>query len=355
MRAAGYRGPKVFAPGAVRRIVKASQGLTRRVNILADKSLLAAFAEDEHGITARHVNRAIRDSEFYHSPMSKAKFGLAAGGVAAGLALGVSLQYLLSQPAPQSAQPAAIGAAAARPAAVAPVAPVSEPAYATVASVQARAMPETASPDTAAPAQQSIAQPAGVSPTATVPAGPAAIAATEKVAAPAATKTIAAPVAAAQTSPSAQTAAARTTGAAPAAAMAPGTPDTPGTARPGSTDHVPLPPPTGNLTRVRFAATQEWLRNAPGDHYSIQLLTAGTHDVRRIEELLARAPGRNLELSEFYVYGVKIDDRQHYRLAYGLYPTLAAVTQGIKDLPPVYAQFGPYYRSVDRMRSQNHQ
>ena len=37
MRAAGYRGPNVFAAEAVRRIVKASEGLTRRVNILADK------------------------------------------------------------------------------------------------------------------------------------------------------------------------------------------------------------------------------------------------------------------------------------------------------------------------------
>ena len=73
MRAAGYRGPNVFAPEAVRRIVKASEGLTRRVNILADKSLLAAFADNEHGITARHVNRAIRDSEFYHAPVSKTK------------------------------------------------------------------------------------------------------------------------------------------------------------------------------------------------------------------------------------------------------------------------------------------
>ena len=118
---------------------------------------------------------------------------------------------------------------------------------------------------------------------------------------------------------------------------------------------MPPAPPTGKLAQARFAATQEWLRSAPGDHYSIQLLTAGAHEVRRIEDLLARAAGRDLDLSDFFVYSVKIDDRQHYRLAYGLYPTLAEVTQGIKDLPLVYLQFGPYYRSVDRMRSQNHQ
>jgi type II secretory pathway predicted ATPase ExeA/septal ring-binding cell division protein DamX len=280
MRAAGYRGPKLFAPHAVRRIVKASEGLTRRVNILADKSLLAAFADDEHGITARHVNRAIRDSEFYHPPMSKAKIGLAAGGMAAGLALGLGLHYLLSPSVPSAA----------------------------IAPVQTRTTPATAPADASAPLQQAIAQPAGVTPVA-----------------------------------------------APAAATVLAGPDTPAGAKPGSKNYAPPAPPTGDLTRARFTATQEWLKSAPGDHYSIQLLTAGTHDVRRIEELLARAAGRNLKLSDFYVYGVKINDQQHYRLAYGLYPTLAESTQGIKDLPPVYLQFGPYQRSVDRMRSQNHQ
>jgi len=107
--------------------------------------------------------------------------------------------------------------------------------------------------------------------------------------------------------------------------------------------------------RARFAATQEWLKSAPGDHYSIQLFTAGAHDLRTVEELLARAAAGNLEPSDFYIYGVRIDDQQHYRLAYGLYPTFAAANQGMKSLPPAYRQFGPYLRSVERMRSQNRQ
>jgi len=174
---------------------------------------------------------------------------------------------------------------------------------------------------------------------------------------PSAAAAIATPVTSDQAAPGAQAAVAQAAvaGAAPAAATALAGPDTPAGAKPGSNNYVPPAPPTGNFARARFAATQEWLKSAPGDRYSIQLLTAGTHDVRRIEELLARTAGRNLNLSDFYVYGVKIDDEQHYRLAYGLYPTLAEVTQGIKDLPPVYLQFGPYYRSVGRMRSQNHQ
>ncbi|MGH8708131.1 MAG: ExeA family protein, partial [Burkholderiales bacterium] len=48
MRAAGYRGPDVFAPAAVALIARAAGGLSRRINILADKALLAAFGEGVH-------------------------------------------------------------------------------------------------------------------------------------------------------------------------------------------------------------------------------------------------------------------------------------------------------------------
>ena len=63
MRTAGYRGPNIFSTAAVNLIGTASNGLMRRVNILADKSLLAAFVENTHNIEVRHVQAAIRDSE----------------------------------------------------------------------------------------------------------------------------------------------------------------------------------------------------------------------------------------------------------------------------------------------------
>ena len=60
MRAAGYRGPKVFNRGAIKLIARASQGLTRRVNILADKALLAAFADGTHRSEERRVGKECR-------------------------------------------------------------------------------------------------------------------------------------------------------------------------------------------------------------------------------------------------------------------------------------------------------
>jgi MSHA biogenesis protein MshM len=64
MRAAGYRGPDVFSPAAVARIARASGGLTRRINILADKGLLAAYAGGQHLVGRREVDAAIRDADY---------------------------------------------------------------------------------------------------------------------------------------------------------------------------------------------------------------------------------------------------------------------------------------------------
>jgi len=64
MRTAGYRGPDLFSRAVVKRIASASEGLTRRVNLIADKTLLAAFSENTHTVKTKHVDAAVRDSEF---------------------------------------------------------------------------------------------------------------------------------------------------------------------------------------------------------------------------------------------------------------------------------------------------
>ena len=77
LEAAGCPCPHLFTEKAEWLIAKASGGLTRRINILADKALLAAFAENvlespenlspdvPSVVTARHVIAAIRDSEYF--------------------------------------------------------------------------------------------------------------------------------------------------------------------------------------------------------------------------------------------------------------------------------------------------
>ena len=116
MRAAGYHGPGIFSPDAVKLIASASNGLMRRVNILADKSLLAAFVEDTHDIKARHVQAAMRDSELKPARTRPGKKLLAGGAVAALLLAGMVAWWALdkqqqteinaaSLPAPATATP----------------------------------------------------------------------------------------------------------------------------------------------------------------------------------------------------------------------------------------------------------
>ncbi|MCI0400439.1 MAG: AAA family ATPase [Gammaproteobacteria bacterium] len=64
LRACGYMGIELFTPAAIREVARRSDGLVRRINILADKALLAAYADNATRITSRHVKTAARDSEF---------------------------------------------------------------------------------------------------------------------------------------------------------------------------------------------------------------------------------------------------------------------------------------------------
>ncbi|MBI4206755.1 MAG: AAA family ATPase [Betaproteobacteria bacterium] len=64
LRAAGYRGPDLFSPAVIKYIARASRGLTRRINLIADKALLAAFSENTHTVRLSHVKAAVHDSEF---------------------------------------------------------------------------------------------------------------------------------------------------------------------------------------------------------------------------------------------------------------------------------------------------
>ncbi|MFL6658191.1 MAG: ExeA family protein [Massilia sp.] len=118
MRAAGYRGPDVFTKKAMTLLSSVSEGIVRRVSILADKALLAAFADNTHAITDKHVRAAILDSEFSASAKRQwRKRQLIAGGAVllALLIAGAVAWSMRSAPAvatPASAAPASVQAPA---------------------------------------------------------------------------------------------------------------------------------------------------------------------------------------------------------------------------------------------------
>jgi type II secretory pathway predicted ATPase ExeA/septal ring-binding cell division protein DamX len=299
MRAAGYRGPQVFSRGAVKLIASASQGLTRRVNILADKALLAAFADGTHAVTEAEVRKAVRDTEFYRRRFSLHKAWIAAGALAAGLVIGWGTHVLLSTGERAIASGPVSDAARARVAAI----PAS-PAIGTESNVQSAApVVAVTSPP---PPPGNAAAPGVFAPR----APPARVRSPEPV------------------------------------ALAPDAEP----ARRGS----PAPPERGEFVRERFKATQEWLQNAPDDRYAIQLVTVNSGELRKLEDFLLRASAM-VPAGELLVYSVKIDGRQHYRVAYGSYASPEQALDAIKGLPPLFSAYHPYYRSVERMRSQNRQ
>ena len=296
MRAAGYRGPSVFTPSAIKLVAHASEGLTRRVNILADKALLAAFASGTHAVTAAEVKRAVRDSEFRRSPRGLQKIWIGAGALAAGLALGWGVHALWSG--------GASGADAMRSAAAPPV----------------RAELRSSSPVSGAPV---LAKAGKTGAPQVVPGSGTAM--TSGIAAPG--------------PPQASAVMSEPLSPVIASAYTPG--------RDG-----PFPPPHGELTRMRFVATQEWLRSAPGDGYAIQLATANSNELGQLEDFLLKA-SKVVPAEKLFVYSVKIDGEQYYRAAYGSYAGAAEALAAMNKLPALFTAQRPYYRSIERMRSQN--
>ncbi len=136
MRTAGYRGPTPFSVAAAALIGKASQGLMRRVNILADKSLLSAFVENTHNVEVRHVQAAIRDSELTPQSQTWWKPKITTGAalvIVSAMTIGAGITWLIGNMYASNTNPAEVKTT---------VAPVSHSAVtSTVAEVAPSAPP----------------------------------------------------------------------------------------------------------------------------------------------------------------------------------------------------------------------
>lgn len=69
LNACGYRAAELFDRQAIRAIAKYSGGLLRRINILADKAMLASYAASVNKVTARHVIMAAKETEFVENKL----------------------------------------------------------------------------------------------------------------------------------------------------------------------------------------------------------------------------------------------------------------------------------------------
>lgn len=142
----------IFTSSAVGTISKVSQGISRRINILCDKSMLAAFADDSDRVTNAHAQQAARDARYRrlggdgeeHIPRRGQAARAAFGGAAVFAAI-AAVAYQMNGEPEQAAEAAHAGAA--QPAAAVTVtqpAPAQPLARATVAVAEPAAQPAAA-------------------------------------------------------------------------------------------------------------------------------------------------------------------------------------------------------------------
>lgn len=298
MRAAGYRGPDVFNAKAVSMIAKGASGLTRRVNILADKALLAAFTVDAHAVTAREVRTAIRDSEFGRLLAEKKRNPLLFAAVAllAGLAIGASVHWGLSQDLTSGPQ---LGGNAPTGPAISASAPST--------SREGPLAPPLADAASASPEQI-------LAPTAT----PDKVGSSVPVSKPADAGKTATDGSSAQTLKASATQQALLSADAIARVSA-------------------YPVGKNGLLKQRLEATLARLQQEPDSRFSIELYTTDNSDPARMERFLIRARDM-VPIEDVYVLPETKGKGYSLRVTVGHFADRLTATEAVERLPPKYKQ-----------------
>lgn len=326
LRAAGYKGPELFGADALKLLAEASEGLTRRINIYCDKSLLAAFAEGTHTITPDIVRAAIADTQIVVQQPGGRRRAIWLASVAsllAGLILGFLAGRVTSGDAfmagvnstPPVTKPSTTAGADAKPAAASGA--TASPATGN-ADIRSGATTITPSPSP----EQSTPPPV---PVATPAAGPAAPTKTASVETPPPAPP---PVPGAQ-SPTPQTGAKATNI----------------QAAPPSTD----PAEDQSWLAKRARADLARMEKLPAARYSIQLMTADERERVAIETYL-RAASRELNADRIMLYLSGTAENPKVSVLYGNYADRAEAAAELSGLPPKLTSFRPYVRSFQAIR-----
>jgi type II secretory pathway predicted ATPase ExeA len=294
MRTAGYRGPDLFTDAVVKQVACASLGLTRRVNLIADKALLAAFAENTHTIRPKHVEVAVRDSEFSQEPGSQTRPRLLWGAAvfAAGALLGIGGYMVFG---PGSERPS-------RPSDAAGVAgPVTKSATGSDMQVDPTAVKQ------AQPTESKLKSGAGARP-----------------------ETV--PVPKLASSPPAT----NRSGAETAAALA------------AVVTHITAPV-VPDVLESRLAATEKWLATENGNLYIIQLL--GTVDATQLK-LHLNDLSKSIEMNKLFVYRTLANGRPLLTVLYGTFSDRRSAQDVLEKLPDDLKVNRPFVRTVEGIRDE---
>ena len=81
LRVAGYTGGRLFTRGAIGKLFRASGGIPRLVNIMANKSLMLCFGEGRQQVLRRHVKLAAQDTNGVVGARPRVRWPWLAAGV----------------------------------------------------------------------------------------------------------------------------------------------------------------------------------------------------------------------------------------------------------------------------------
>ncbi|MEZ5525711.1 MAG: AAA family ATPase [Pseudomonadales bacterium] len=103
----GHQGRVIFKPSAIKLLTRYSGGTLRRLNLLADKSLLAAYLDKKPVVETRHVRTALKDNTKGQSRQWRS-IGISATVVCL---IGIAAVTWLIQPGINASQPALVSTA----------------------------------------------------------------------------------------------------------------------------------------------------------------------------------------------------------------------------------------------------
>jgi ABC-type dipeptide/oligopeptide/nickel transport system ATPase subunit len=285
----------LFDDAVAHAIQRVSRGLIRRINIIADKTLLAAYSEGTTLLKPRHVRTAARDSRFTEA----SRFGrwtpwvAGGGGIAVGLLLaGLTAWWLW-------------------PSGGRTVAPTENTAS---AEQSARAEVEAPKPGDEGPSSTGSAE------TGTDEAPEPDPRATEQ---------------AFEAERSEAARGVRLTGASSGTG-----------ARAGASASNPA------LLEKRLADTRRWLLNAESGQYSIQLMMLGTGSAGNLNDYLKELPN-TIDLNDIFVYETVIDGEPMFGVLYRRFDSRDAARDQMRDMPAPFRTIEPFLlRSVRGLRNE---
>jgi MSHA biogenesis protein MshM len=383
LESAGYRGPALFSGPCVNLIAKASEGLTRRVNILADKSLLAAYAENTRVVTPAHVRAAISDSDLRLPPQwgKRIAVGAATLAAAAGIGFGLNSAHLFDGPAAHGTTQAAVAQTAPTLVAEKSAAPSAQsPEVQKTMATPASANETKTEPEPGKPAKdEKQPEPALTNNKAVVskeknglPASSAKDGQSTSLPATPLTEELKSAASAANETLSAANAdqtAAKTSGAAvkPAILAVMAKPDLvenqktvnkqlvnnstltkPETEKP--TDS-PAPASADPLLENRISLSKTWLEGQAENQCVIQLLMADMSNKGNVAYFVGQAD-RQLGPGKIYVLPSQINGQDKYTVIYGNFAGGMNCQTALGKLPAPYRQAKPYTRSVGLLRNE---